>query len=324
MSTERAFLFLLAANAAAALLYLLYGLALKPLLSGRKKEDYSKLKFVFYALIMLLCPVVGIAFLVISFLLLHILFHREVDISDVIFSKERVKEAKKADPDREMNVVPLEEALAISNQQDLRALLLNVIRSDDSRQSLPAIAMALNSSDSETSHFAASVLSDALNDFRAQTQKMVTKICGAAEKAEKENAASSKCKIDLEDCISLLTSMNNVLKGKILSAVEQVDMVHKMEEVCEAFYRYRRENMESQFYEWISLRLLGIGDFAEAEKWGRRSMEDYPEELSSYTALLKVYFAKQDREHFFSLLKQLKNSSIVIDSQTLNLIRTFS
>lgn len=321
MSTERAFLLLLAANTAAALLYLLYGLALKPLLSDRKKQDYSKLKFVFYALIMLLCPVVGIAFLVISSLLLRIFFHREVDISDVIFSKERVKEAKKADPDREMNVVPLEEALAISNKQDLRTLLLNVIRSDDSRQSLPAIAMALNSSDSETSHFAASVLSDALNDFRAQTQKMVTKIC---EAAEAENTDGSICKINPEDCISLLTSMNNVLKGKILSAVEQVDMVHKMEKVCEAFYRYRRENMESQFYEWVSLRLLGIGDFAEAEKWGRRSMEDYPEELSSYTALLKIYFAKQDREHFFSVLQQLKNSSIVIDSQTLNLIRTFS
>lgn len=36
--------------------------------------------------------------------------------------------------------------------------------------------MALNSEDSETSHYAASVLRDELNDFRSNVQKMYTQM----------------------------------------------------------------------------------------------------------------------------------------------------
>ena len=50
--------------------------------------------------------------------------------------------------------------------------MLNVIRGD-LQDSLESIALALNSSDSETSHYAASVLRDELNDFRVNVQKSI-------------------------------------------------------------------------------------------------------------------------------------------------------
>ena len=58
------------------------------------------------------------------------IFRQEVDLDDVIFSKERVKTNVKADEERERNLVPLEEALAVSDKKNLRMLMLNVIRGD--------------------------------------------------------------------------------------------------------------------------------------------------------------------------------------------------
>ena len=62
-------------------------------------------------------------------------------------------------------MIPLEEAIAITEKQDLRSLMMNVV-SSDIKNSLASITLALNSEDTETAHYAASVLQDALNDFR--------------------------------------------------------------------------------------------------------------------------------------------------------------
>nr|WP_304577199.1 hypothetical protein [uncultured Acetatifactor sp.] len=51
--------------------------------------------------------------------------------------------------------------------------------------------------------------------------------------------------------------------------------------------------------------------------------EQFQEELPSYTCRLKLYFARQDREVFFETLDALKKSNVIIDSETLELIRVF-
>ena len=55
-----------------------------------------------------------------------------------------------------------------------------------------------------------------------------------------------------------------------------------------------------------------------------KSRELYPAELSTYTCYLKLYFTEGNKKHFFDELEKLKNSDIVIDRETLELIRIFS
>lgn len=45
--------------------------------------------------------------------------------------------------------------------------------------------------------------------------------------------------------------------------------------------------------------------------------------LSSYTSQLKLFFSCGDKEKFFDVMKRLRASDITIDSETLELIRTF-
>ena len=110
---------------------------------------------------MFLCPVVGPLFFLAGLVFNKVFFRQNVDLEDVIFSKERVKTHLRADEEREGNLVPIEEALAISDKDSLRTLVMNVVRGDV-QNSLASISLALNSEDTETSHYAATVLRSAV------------------------------------------------------------------------------------------------------------------------------------------------------------------
>ena len=284
---------------------------------GEEAQDDEELpmkdgRFVYVMkfIVMLLCPLAGPIFFGAGYLLFRFIFRQDVHLEDVIFSKERVRTNERADEERERNIAPLEEAIAVSDKESLRSLMLNVIRGDV-HNSLAAISLALNSPDSETSHYAASVLQDELNDFRGNVQKVWREI-------EKEEEDQTDCEY------YLIPYMNNMLEQKVFTEMEQKNMVKKFAEVGEVLYRKASYRFTSQYYEWICLRLLDIKDFEMMEMWCSRAAAQYPEELSSYTCRLKLYFTAQEKEKFFETLDALKQSSIVIDRETLALIRTFS
>ena len=81
--------------------------------------------------------------------------------------------------------------------------------------------------------------------------------------------------------------------------------------------------MTTYHFEAISLRLLEIEDFENCKKWCIRAAKQYPKSLSSYTCQLKLYFSNGDKEEFFRVLSELRSSNIVIDNETLELIRVF-
>ncbi len=293
-----AFLVLLILNLIVVICYLIWNLF-------RKKE--KRKGFIIRIIIMLFCPVVGPCFFLVGNSLFKTVFSGNVDLNDVIFSKERVKTYLHADEDRERNMVPLEEAIEITDKENLRTLMMNLVRGDI-QESLSKISMALNSEDTETAHYAASVLQDSLNDFRFKVQQGIDYI--------NENGDDA-----LEFACALIEYMNKVLEQKVLTDLEQKSYVGIMDSVCEVIYK--RQRMTSKYYEAISIRMLEIEDFKNSQKWCFRAQYQFPNTLATYTCQLKLYFTTNQRDRFFEVLNELKKSSIVIDKETLEMIRVF-
>lgn len=187
--------------------------------------------------------------------------------------------------------------------------MMNIVRGDV-KKSLSAIALALNSEDTETAHYAASVLQDALNEFRSTVQN------GRVE-LMKENANRTV------HAGILLDYMNQVLEQNVLTEIEQRDYVAIMDEIGTLLYEIGKEQMTSSQFEAISLRLLEIEDYENCRKWCERAVYQYPNTLATFTCQLKLYFNSGQKERFFEVLEQLKKSAIVIDNETLELIRAF-
>lgn len=305
------FAFLLIGNGLMVLAYSLLNLF------GKKEKNRS---WGIRAAVMLLCPVVGVCFFLVSWLLYRLVFRTPVDLSDVVFSKERVESVAKSNEALEVNFVPMEEAIVISDRQDQRQLMLNIVRGNY-QESLSSIALALNSEDTETAHYAASVLQGALNDFRVEVQKSYQPIMDALEEPDREADPEGNWE---SQAAMLMEFINEMLKKRILTDLEQSHYAHLLDYLGEKLYFSQIYHMNSSQLEEITLRLLEVQDDSLSEKWCLRIAELFPDTLSAYTTRLKLYFSNGNREKFFAVMEQLKKTDIIIDKETLELIRVFS
>lgn len=297
---EFLFILILLLNTLIAVIYLIVMLLRK---KEKKKSCFLK------ASVMFLCPVVGVCFFLIGYIMFRVFFYRDVDLTDVVFSKERVRTFLHAEEDRERNFAPLEETIEVAETDDLRNLMMSVVRGDI-QKSLASIALALDSEDTETAHYAASVLQDALNDFRITVQKQRRLVL-----EEDEN------QVDYAEI--LIDYMNRLLEQRVFTDMEQHTYVGQMEEICEILFAKAPERMTSARYEAVSLRLLEVEEFGLCQKWCERAEYHHPNTLATYTCQLKLYFNSGQKERFFEVIEDLKHSAVVIDSETLELIRVF-
>jgi len=315
------FIILLILNFIATVLFLLWGFVLHPAI--RKERDdrlYDRRSYLFRAVVMLLCPVVGGLAFLIGFLAFKLFMSKEIDLAAVVFSKERVKTVSKGNEERDRNLVPLEEAIAVTNKNEMRSLMLNVIKGDYKR-SLNSISLALNSSDSETAHYAASVLLDELNDFRAQVQTEFEAIKEATGKGQSEDKVDESL---IKRCMRLIPYMNQMLSQNVFTEMEQDNFVRIMHETGQILYEKDKSRMDALSYENICARLLDVKEYLLAETWCQRLLEAYPSTLAAFTCRLKLYFTTHKKEEFFQVLRDLQDSNIIIDQETLELIRIFS
>lgn len=302
--SEQAFIVVLILNTQVAVIYGIWNF-----IQCRIREKSVK-EYMIRMVIMLMCPVVGPMFFAVIKLIGVLFFRQNVDLADVIFSKERVTTYLHADEEQESNVVPIEEALVICDKGNLRNLMMNVVRGEV-EESLASIALALNSDDSETSHYAATVLRDVLNDFRAHTQELFI-VMNRNEKDSCEYA-----------CL-LIEYMNGVLKQEVFQEAEQRSFVDMMEKACDYLYERDWRRLTPQYIGWLCNLFLKIQSYDKMKLWSDRGRDMYPDELIIYVCYLKYYFTVGKKKQFFEELDRLKQSDIVIDKETLELIRTFS
>lgn len=277
-------------------------------ITGKKKDGLYNSAWI-RLFIMLLIPVIGPVFFFISWILYRIFFSSPVDLEDVIFSKDRIKFNLKADEEKERNLVSMEEAVEITEKGDLRELMMKVV-SGDIQKFLYAINLALNSDDSETAHYAASVLQDAINDFRMFVHKNFK-----LAKEEPENRVTY--------AEALVEYMNPVLEQKALIQLEQQEFVRILDEVTDILYEEAKDRISVDYMESVAIRLMEIEDYDKCLKWCDRLRVLYPDALATYTVRLKLLFKEEKRDEFFELIEELKKTSIVIDNETLELIRVF-
>ena len=163
---EIAFLLILIINFIITFIYWLFYFVIQ------KKHEAG---FASRCLVMLLFPVIGPIYFFLGWILRKVFFHKPVDLADVIFSKDREKTLLKADELSESNILPIKDAVSVVDKHNARVLMLEVLR-HDVRKSLSSLFLALNSDDSEISHYAASVLQSELGKFRIGVQKIASDI----------------------------------------------------------------------------------------------------------------------------------------------------
>jgi len=284
--------------------YFLYGFLKTRQEEGGKLTKYSILSIVFF-----LCPVVGPVVLAVGTLMYRIFFDSSIDLAAVTFSKDRVDVFEHPDVESEINLVPMEEAILIDDKESLRQLLLTVLRGDVSK-SINAVTKALNSSDSEASHYAASAIMDINNEFQNTLQKFHAQLEATPNDKEVNQ-------LFIEYLIKMLNT-------NFLSDMELKTYVYSLAQTCQSVYDFDRSFLRTTYYCNLINLLLRIGDIQAAQLWIPRLLEEYPEEMETFRCILRFYYTTQDKENFFTHLERLKHTDIAIDKDLLDLIRIYN
>lgn len=297
-------LLILFMNTLIALGYLLGGFIVT-----RYKKEKKIRKYIILSIFMLLCPVAGPLLLGCGTLLYRIFFDSSIDLAAITFSKNRVDVLEHPDIETEINLVPMEEAIIIDDKENLRQLLLTVLRGDISK-SIHTVTKALNSSDSEASHYAASAIMDIMNEFQTTLQKFHAQLEAAPNDKEVNQ-------LFIEYLIKMLNT-------NFLSDLELKTYVYTLAQTCQNVFDYNKNHLKVPYYSNLINLLVRIGDTQAASVWIARLQEEYPNEMESYRCLLRFYYITQDKEQFFYYLDRLKTSDISIDKDLLDLIRIYS
>ena len=275
-----------------------------------KRDQDNRKQYIMHAVIMVLCPVVGPLFFLCGYLKCRFIKFGDRDLSDVEFSKQRHAARVKADEERERNIVTVEESIMISDQEKKRTNMLNILLGETG-ETLSAIALALDSDDSEVAHYAASFLQSKLDAFRERVRQSKQMIQEQKDRGEPYQDA----------VLVLIRDMDQILKQQVLTRVEQLDYVGQMETLCQDLYDNDRDRLEVSCYSSLFSRLLELQAYDRAEVWGERFADQYPDQLQPYTLRMKLYFETEQTERFMQVLAKLRASNIEIDYQTLELIR---
>ena len=286
-------------NTVLALIVLIYGLLNR---KGRRCE------FVLFSVLTFLCPLIMPLFLLITRLIELPSSRKEVDMNEISFNQQREEAHETSDYYTEMNYVALQDAMRLSSIHDLRRLLINVMKYN-SRMSLTSVAEAINSPDTETSHFAASAIQDALSEFRGTAQQFITDMRKYPE--------------DVEINLNAFTYIYDGLMLKIMTPMEQQAYIYTEDSVAENLFQHNIWFMTATHYLQMTELMISINDYNSAERWVDRAAEYRPKELDTYKARLRLLFARGNRQAFLECMAEFKATDIKADQEMLEMIRLY-
>jgi hypothetical protein len=256
----------------------------------------------------LIVPLLGILYTLLGRFISFLNRRRNVDMSDVSFSQEREKLVIPPDRESEMNYVPIQDAMAVSDTASLRRLLLDTLR-NNAKKTISSVAVAMNSKDTETSHYAASIILDALSEYRSTAQNMLEQMRKHPE--------------DVEMNLLIFDYMYDILSMKIMNNVEQRSYIYILDDVAENLFSYNLWYMTATHYLWMTDLFISIRDYDMADKWVTRAGTYRPYMLDTFKANLHLYFEQQNQTAFFDCLNELRASDIIVDEEIMSLFRLY-
>ncbi len=258
------------------------------------------------SIVMLLIPPFGVICFFINFVIS--LFDRKSDIDylELTFSKEKKEFAKQTDYETEKEFVPLEEALIISDVQDKRRALLNVLKADV-RNNMKSLVKALDNEDSETAHYAASALMDVLQQYSKKLSVLAVKY--------KENPEDSEINVEYAN-----TTFEYISSG-VLGEIEVKKYAHLYIELIANLNKYHPDLIDTEQYKNIVDCLVIVGKYDEADQWANLSIERQPNMEQSYLNSLNVKYKTEQWDEFKDVMQKMIKSGVQLSEKGIGIIR---
>ncbi len=259
----------------------------------------------FLSVFFVVFPVVGFAIYFIPRAILKIRENYSYD-RDSLVKRYDIKQAENVPfVERELNVVPIEDAMAVSSNTEKRALLLEQLKKDI-HSNYKVVLPAGGDSDSETAHYVAAAKMEV---YRRKHNELMN-----AKKRFLEESGNSFVLHEY------MEKLEDYIESELLA--EKEAKIYK-EEYCKVISEARQlpdNGITSAEYGCYITYLIDLNRVKEAEAfWNTKDETDKNE--TAYMKMLQMYYDLGEKDKFYQCLEQLEASSVQLSPNGLKTLR---
>ena len=265
-----------------------------------------------FAAFFVLVPVVGELFVLGANFINWLFFRKgyaELSEDELSFSKKRTRMIISDDIERDSNIVPIEEALRISDTVDKRQSFLEVLKRLDVEDYTGGIQDAMEHGDTEVVHYAASYITDTIAKYK-DGERRLRELCNKDATAEV--------------LLEYLHFCSDILNKKIFSEPEQQNYLQYYGSYMDQLYQLDPAKVDGSMIARLLALIRGEEASPVTEKWIQRAENMVTRDVDATKAVLEYYYAKKNSGKFRDTLEAVKASELAIDSELLEWIRFFS
>lgn len=231
---------------------------------------------------------------------------REMQLDDIGFSKERHNRVSSPDIELEMQTMPLEEILLVSDNSEKRRYLLSELKKEYIIN-YGTIVKALDNDDPEVSHYAASAITSAKAEFENDIRDFDNRY--------------NRNKGDLELIRHYADYVYSYIKSGILDPMEIRKYSFLFINILTGVESPEKFLTELDYTNIVNESII-VNDFTIAEHWADFAHKLFENE-STYMNLLKIYYYTNRTEQMLKTLDDMKKTDLLLSYEGLSLVRFF-
>lgn len=255
-------------------------------------------------------PVIG--FLLVWMLSYYTRKGQEHDLSSVMkdgsFFADDLAILRPINREKEMNYVPMEEALSLNNYDFRRKQVMETLSLADTMANVETLRMAMENDDTETSHYASMIIM-LLQD---QMQTSLQQKSFAWEHSKDDRALGCEYEAELHKFLTGKLMDAQSLRRYYLAYVQLSDHLLQAQKPEEPLLRHRFEIAMSE------------GDLTTASLLAERYLELYPHSEEAVYEKILLLIRTRDREGLDEFCKSLSRRPVVLTRHVLDYVRFFS
>lgn len=255
-------------------------------------------------MILLLCPFFG---LLLFFSIVRDQNAKTSKLPHWLLREEELSDDNKLihlDSEKEMNIVPFEDALVLNNSKVKRKMLLDMLK-NDSIQKVDFLKYALQNEDSETSHYAATAIMNV-------KQKLMNSLQALEAEIEKDPN-------NLEVLVSYSDVVNQYSQLEFLDQRMREKYKYIYSGILEKIIELNPQS-KTAFEEKIQCDLY-LKEYEKTNYYCNLFIKYFPESEEAYFLSMNMYYDRRDFQKFNETLKSLRDSNVKLSPAGIQRLR---
>jgi hypothetical protein len=228
----------------------------------------------------------------------------EYEDDEVFLVDDKLEYISQLDDEKEMNVIPVQEALLVNDSDVQRSVVMEIAKRDPEKY-IGNLKRALLSEDTETAHYAASSITELKRGYDKRLNE--------AQDAYEDDPSMATVR---REYIEIL---NSVIIADLI--IESIKKQH-MDTIIDVLI-YDIENSQIPLhnsYEMLCDYLINLQDFKRAKKWTDHYQKRYFRSDRPLRLKLKIAYETKDTKMFNLVATKIENAKFPITQKTMNIL----